>query len=223
MTLHCPFYSINTKFKNKTELSFDLWKLRRLRWRVRGKKGENEHFCQAVIQSTWQDWRQWIPTECMEANVTQQQNHERWGDKYASHNLFSLKKLKLIKKICTSKYKTLSKDSRPGNLLNLGTPASEHEKLFTHMPCPGPHGFSLPLSHLLLPSVRIRYWRKENVKVTTHTWTPTTGTPANAESKLPCSGSWMGTCLLQALLLCVCLEAINVIIRSVCIQPPLWQ
>lgn len=36
---------------------------------MEGKKGENEHFCQAVIQSTWQDWRQWIPTECMETNV----------------------------------------------------------------------------------------------------------------------------------------------------------
>lgn len=53
-----------------------------------GKEGRKWALVQAGIQSTWQDWRQWIPTECMEINVTQQQNHERWGDKYASHIFF---------------------------------------------------------------------------------------------------------------------------------------
>lgn len=126
-------------------------------------------------------------------------------------------------KIVHPKYKTFSEDSRRGNLLYSCTPSSKHEKLFTHVPCPGPNWFYLPLSHLLLPSVRIKYWRKEKVKVTTHTWKLTTGTAANAESKLPCSQSWMETCLLQALLLCLCLGAINVTIKSKCTLPPLWQ
>lgn len=88
---------------------------------------------------------------------------------------------------------------------------------------PWPKLVFLPLSHLLLPSVRTKHWRKEKVKITTHTWKLTTGTAANAESKFPCSQSWMGACLLQPLLLCACLEAVNVTVRSICAPPPLWQ
>lgn len=155
-----------------------------------GKEGRKmSTFVGQWLQSSWQmDWRQWIPAEWMETNLTKKQSHHRWGDDKRFMEFIFSKRSKKIIKICTSKIQDIFRRLSARQFApDPCTPATKHEKLFTHILCPGPDYFSLPLGHLLLSSVRIKkIQEKRELKVIVDMWKLTTAKPASAESKLPC-------------------------------------